>query len=324
MKQITLLLAIATTGASAFAAVEEPVDSRFKPAKPDALMGDWQGTSGFVAQVFPSVDGQYQANIFKRFDEPDAKPVVILRGGQAALNGGGWSGAIAGGHFTASKGGEKFDLQRITRMPPTLGAPPPKGAVVLFDGLNLDAWAKKKDKEWLVEDGPAKWKLVEGGAVEVVPATDCIITRQKFGDCKIHAEFRTLGVPSNSGIYLQTRYEVNINETYGRLDGTPNAGFDNCTPKTAVPRIRATRPPLEWQTFDIDFRAPQFDSNGRKTASTRATVLLNGVIIYDHQELNPPTGAAGRLGEAPTGPLMLQEHGMPVQFRNIWLVETGS
>ena len=91
-----------------------------------------------------------------------------------------------------------------------------------------------------MEDGPARWKLVEGGAVEVVPGTDCIIARQKFGDCKIHAEFRTLGGPSNSGIYLQMRYEVNINETYGRLEGTPNAGFDNCAPKSAAPRIRFT------------------------------------------------------------------------------------
>ena len=97
---------------------------------------------------------------------------------------------------------------------PTLGAAPPPGAVVLFDGKNLDAWAKKAGKEWLKEDGPAKWKLVEGDAMEVVPSSDCIITHQKFGDCHLHLEFRTLVSPTNSGVFFQDRYEVNINESY--------------------------------------------------------------------------------------------------------------
>src|SRR3954471_17777647 len=99
MKRIAFLLAILATQVSVFAAVEEAVDSRFRLAKPDALIGDWQGTPGFVAQVFPTDDGQYQANIFKAFDEADTKPLAILKGGLAALNGDGWSGAIIGGHF---------------------------------------------------------------------------------------------------------------------------------------------------------------------------------------------------------------------------------
>ena len=204
---------------------------------------------------------------------------------------------------------------------PTLGAKPPSGAVVLFDGQNLDAWAKKAGKEWLKEDGPARWKLVEGGAMEVVPGSDCILTHQTFGDCHLHVEFRTLVSPTNSGVFLQDRYEVNINESYGKTEGTPNGGLDNCTENTP-PKARASLPPLAWQTFDIDFVAPRFDASGKKTANARATVQLNGVTIYQNQELQQPHGAASRLGEAPTGPLMLQEHGMPVQFRNIWLVET--
>ena len=208
-----------------------------------------------------------------------------------------------------------------TSVPPTLGAKPPAGAVVLFDGKNLDAWAKKAGKDWLKEDGPAQWKLVPGDAMEVVPASDCLISHRRFGDIRLHAEFRTLGAPTNSGIYFQTRYEVNINETFGRTDGTPNGGLDNCTPKSATTKMRASRAPLEWQTLDVDFQAPRFDAAGKKTANARATVMLNGVKLYDEQELSPPTGAAGRLGEAATGPLMLQEHGMPVQFRNIWVLE---
>ncbi len=110
-------------------------------------------------------------------------------------------------------------------------------------------------------------------------------------------EFRTVGAPSNSGVFLEDRYEANINETYGRTDGEPNGGFDNCT-ENAHPKIRPCFPPLAWQTFDIDFHAPRFDSNGKKTASANATVLFNGVKIYDHQELELPHGAASRMGEA--------------------------
>jgi hypothetical protein len=73
----------------------------------------------------------------------------------------------------------------------------------------------------------------------------------------------------------------------------------------------------------VDFHAPKFDAAGKKTAPATATVLLNGVKIYDNQPLDPPHGAAGRLGEAPTGPIQLQEHGMPVQFRNIWVVPSA-
>jgi len=200
----------------------------------------------------------------------------------------------------------------------TLGTPPPAGAIVLFDGKNLDAWAKKAGKDWLKEDGPAAWKLVDGGAVEVVPGSDCIITRQKFGDFRLHVEFKTLGTKTNSGVYLQTRYEVNVSEQ----GGSPSGTLDNCTDKSRRPTVDPSKGAQQWQTLDIDFRAPRFDGAGKKTASARATIALNGVKLYEDQQLDPPHGAAGRLGEAATGPLMLQEHGTPLQFRNIWVVET--
>jgi hypothetical protein len=302
---------------------EAPVN--FIPALADPLMGDWQGEGGLVAQVLPLGGGKYRAVLLTAFDSEDA-PLAVLEGaaseGRITFNGDSCNGTIRQGQFSGSKGGKSFVLKHVTRKPPTLGAPPPAGAVVLLDGKNLDSWAKKNGKSWLEEAGPALWKLVDGATVEVVPGSDCIITHRKFGDCKLHVEFRTLGYPSNSGVFLQDRYEVNINETYARPEQAPNAGFDNCT-EDAKPRIRPCRPPLEWQTYDIEFHAPKFDGDGKKTANARATVLFNGVKIYDDQELNRPKGAASRLGEAPTGPLMLQEHGMPLQFRNVWLVEAG-
>ena len=330
MKTLLLLTFFALARTAVMAAVEESIDSRFKPIAADPLIGDWQGSgpdSHFVAQIILDEHGDYQANLLSAFDVPD-NVVATLRGlkreGRVTLKGGGWSGAIVNGHFTGSGSAGSFDLQPVSRKPPTLGAAAPAGAIVLFDGTSLDAWANKQGKNWLTESGPAPWKMVEGGVLEVVPGSGGgIISHEKFGDCHVHVEFRTLGRPTNSGVYLQTRYEVNINESYAALEGTPNGGLDNCTPKTAKPRIRASRPPLEWQTLDIDFVAPRFDAAGQNTAKARATVLLNGVMLYEGQELDPPTGAAGRLGEAATGPLMLQEHGMPVQFRNIWVTRAS-
>lgn len=307
-------------------------------AAPDALRGDWQGNGGYVAQVVPVSDrdfsvpdlipqqedaGKYQANIFRKFDVANDTPVAVLHGEIAGktvtLEGDGWTGTIENGHFKAQNGSQSFDLQHVVRTPPSLGEKPPAGAIVLFDGTNMDAWAKKKDKNWLQEDGPSPWHLVPGNAMESVPRMGNLISHKWFGDAKIHLEFRTLGGPTNSGIYIQDRYEANINEMYGRLDGNPSGQFDNSSP--VKPGIRASRPPLEWQTMDIDFHAPRFDASGKRTAPPRVTLLLNGTVMYKDLDLGPVILNAAKLGEAPTGPIQLQEHGMPVQFRNIWLVE---
>jgi hypothetical protein len=309
-------------------------------AAPDPLRGDWEGQGGYVAQVIRADDKllsvsdqlptqadafKYEAHVFHQFDVANDKPVGILQGtiadGTVTFAGDGWTGTIADGHFKATKESESFDLQHINRVPSTLGAKPPAGAIVLFDGTNMDAWAKMKEKEWLTEDGSSQWHLIPGGAMEVVPRSGCLISHKWFGDCKIHVEFRNVGGTTNSGVYIQDRYEANINEVYGRLDGNPCAGFDNCTPKETNPGIRCSRPPLDWQTMDIDFTAPRFDAAGKKTADPRVTLLFNGTVLYNDRALGPVTLNAARLGEAPKGPIQLQEHGMPVQFRNIWVVE---
>ena len=295
----------------------------FIPAKADPLIGDWQGAGGIVAQVYLSPTGEYQANLLKAFDSEN-NLVATLHGiaadGTVNFTGDGWTATADPAHFKGSKDADSFDLQHITRTSPTLGAKPPEGAVVLFDGTNLDAWSKKAGKDWLTEDGPPKWKLVDGGAVEIIPGSDSLITHQKFGDCHLHVEFRTIGFPSKSAVFMEARYEANINETYGRTDGNMTGGMDNST-EAAHPKVRAALPTLAWQTFDIDFRAPRFDASGNKTEKAKETVVLNGVKLYDNQELDPPHGAAGRLGEAPTGPVMLQDHLTPLQYRNIWILE---
>jgi hypothetical protein len=297
----------------------------YYPALENGAVGDYQGTGSYVAQITPVVAGGYQADLLHAFAVPSDMPVAVLNGTAAGesvmFSGAGWSGVLSGGHFTGQNGSDSFDLSYLEHASPTLGEAAPAGAVVLFDGSNLDAWAKKDATNWLQQAGPAPWLLVDGGAVEVVPGSDGIITKQLFGDFTLHLEYRTLGSPTNSGVLLEARYESNINETYGLYSKAPGGGFDNCTPATAKLQTRAARPPLAWQTLDIVFTAPRFDTSNTKTASASATVDLNGVRVYDKMQLDPPTGAAQRLGEAPTGPLMLQEHGMKLQFRNIWLVE---
>ena len=294
----------------------------FTRATDNPLIGDWQGEGGVVAQVYLA-GGKYQATLLTAFDTA-SNVIAVLQGAASGdsmtFSGDGWNATIVNGHFTGSSGDRKFDLQHVVRTSPTLGAKPPEDAVVLFDGSNFDSWAAKNGKDWLTESGPVPWKLVPDGAMEIIPTTESIITHKKFGDCHLHVEFRTIGYPSKSAVFLEARYEININETYGHTTGNMTGGMDNTT-KGKAPRVRAALPPLVWQTFDVDFRAPRFDAAGNKIENPRMTVLLNGVNIYNDQELDPPFGAAGRLGEAPTGPIMLQDHQTPLQYRNIWIVE---
>jgi hypothetical protein len=300
--------------------VEKPIN--YVMLQPDPMVGDWQGDADVIAQIYKKRDGKYAANLLSAFDTVN-NLIAVLQGTSSAkgteFSGDGWSGVIKDSNFIIGHGGQKLNLTHVVRVSPTMGEKPPPGAVVLFDGSDLNAWAKKAGKDWLKEDGPAKWKIVDG-AIEIVPGSDSVITHQKFGDCHLHLEFRTICIPTKSAVFLEARYEVNINESYGQLTGTTSGGLDN-TSKDIAPRVRPSLPPLSWQTFDIDFTAPRFDGGGNRTAKAAMTVFLNGVKLIDHREMDSPFGAAGRLGEAPAGPLMLQDHTTPAQFRNIWLTE---
>jgi hypothetical protein len=200
---------------------------------------------------------------------------------------------------------------------------PPQDAIILFDGSNQDAWLSQVYKKWEESDGPADWNIVEGGVLEVVPNAGSLITRQKFGDIIFHFEFRLPKGEINGGVFLQARYEFGIKGSSGAPQGEACGSFENLR-RPVRPSAKVLTAPNEWQTVDIDFRAPRFDEHGRLTARARATVRLNGVLIHDDVELGDRKGAAKRLGDAAIGPIMLQDHGQTYQFRNIWIIDKSA
>jgi hypothetical protein len=203
-------------------------------------------------------------------------------------------------------GGDKAgEMKKVERKSPTLGAKPPAGAIVLFDGSNAEAW----------EGG----KVTSDGLLEVGTRS-----KQSFGSCQLHLEFRTPFMPTatgqargNSGVYIQDTYEFQVLDSFG-LEGKDNECGGIYSIK--APRLNMCYPPLSWQTYDFDYTAPKFDADGKKTVNSRVTLKHNGVKIYDDLEL-PQQTPGGRGKEGPTGPISLQNHGNPVAYRNIWLVE---
>jgi hypothetical protein len=196
--------------------------------------------------------------------------------------------------------------------------PPPSGAIVLFDGKNLDGWVSRNDPK-----KPAPWKLVDGGAVQAGGGD--IMTKQTFdGTFKLHVEFRVPYMPKatgqgrgNSGVYVQGRYEVQVLDSYG-LDSKDNdcGGIYG----VAKPLVNACKAPTVWQSYDIEFTAPKF-AGGKKSEPGRISVVHNGIKIHDDVKITKDNTTAGLGGDPATpGPILLQDHGNPVQFRNIWLV----
>jgi len=199
---------------------------------------------------------------------------------------------------------------------------PPSDAVVLFDGKDLYKWQNAKTGD------PAPWK-VGNGYFEVAKGTGNIRTRDGFGDSQLHVEFAEPDPPvgmdqdrGNSGVFLHGLYEVQVldsyvNKTYA--DGQA-AGIYGQYP----PLVNASRPPGQWQAYDIIFHGPRFAKNGNLIRPARMTVLHNGVLVQDNVELTGPTGHHVRppYQAGPEKlPLELQDHNHPVHYRNIWIRE---
>jgi len=282
---------------------------------PDFLVqGEYVGDVGdakYGAQVIARGDGKFEA--------------YLLKGG---LPGAGWDGktrlkisgetedevttlqsdtvtaTISRDVLTVDVEGQIGQLKKIDRQSPTSGMKPPAGAIVLFDGTNVDAWEPGK----MAED------MLMGVGTR---------TKQKFDSFTLHLEFRTPFMPyatgqarGNSGMYLQDQYECQILDSFGLegLDNECGGIYSN-----SKPLVNMCLPPLTWQTYDVEFTGAKFDNSGEVSEAARCTIKHNGVVIHDDLALKTTPGG-GKRDQKP-GALFLQDHGDPVRFRNIWIVE---
>lgn len=198
---------------------------------------------------------------------------------------------------------------------------PPSDAIILFDGTDMDQWEKPDGK-------PVGWKLADG-AMTVVKETGSIQTKQSFGDMQLHLEWRApeevVGEGQgrgNSGVYIQSRYEIQILDCYENT--TYVNGQTASVYKQHIPLVNACRPPGEWQTYDIIFMAPRFNEDGSLFTPATVTVIHNGVLVQNHVTIQGNTehiGLPAYTAHPLKQPLMLQDHGNPVSFRNIWVRE---
>ncbi|MBN1806915.1 MAG: DUF1080 domain-containing protein [Sedimentisphaerales bacterium] len=323
-----------------FQTVADPVaEAKMDIESADPVMGDWEGTwqlddgsdsGAVVAQVIALGGGKYRARVMSEFDTR-AEPIAVLDGrrdgifvrfegkGEFEYNEFQVRAVVQDrrfrGKFTGDASGSVL-LEKIIRVSPTMGEKPPAKAIVLFNGRDFKHWTHTGE----FAGKPIQWKLLEDGAMEIVKRKGSIVTRKKFTNFKLHLEFRTPFMPDargqargNSGVYLQERYEVQVLDSYG-LEGEDNecGGIY----KIGKPLVNMCAPPMQWQTYDITFYAP-----GDEREHAQVTVVHNGVTIHDELKLPKPTGGALDSDVNKPGGIYLQDHGNPVQYRNIWLVE---
>jgi hypothetical protein len=280
---------------------------------PGGLPGDgWDGINKILMQgacdgdkaIFAPATGKlkYLAKVPAEFSATDKFPPVGHKEYTATLA----DGVLTG----KTEDGKTFKLKKTLRTSPTLGQKPPSGALVLFDGTSTEAFNRGRlDKE---------------GGILNTDGTD-IVTKKKFLNYTVHCEFMLPYRPDkrgqergNSGFYMVDQYEVQILDSFG-LEGKNNECGGVYT--RLAPKVNMCLPPLQWQTYDIEFTAAVADETGKKVKNARITAKHNGVMIHDDAEIAGTTGGARSEPEGTPGPLRLQGHGNPVQFRNIWIVE---
>ncbi|MCU0703914.1 MAG: DUF1080 domain-containing protein [Fimbriiglobus sp.] len=334
VRRLALLAAFSL--AVVVSAQEKPKDSpkteakkptRIAIADPKELKGDpdfdtqgeYEGEGAdktkLAAHVIARGEGKYDVKIYTGglpgagWDGKEPKTAKALRSdkGTEVKDGDKIVATIAGGRWMKADA-TGFSLKKVERKSPTLGAAPPKGAVVLF-GKDGDEKNWAGGKLVALSDG----KFLNNG----------IKSKQAFRAITAHVEFRLPWMPNstgqlrgNSGVYLQDRYECQVLDSFG-LKGENNecGGFYTLH----KPKVNMCLPPMVWQTYDIEFTPAVFEG-GKKITNARATVKHNGVVIHDNVELKGPTGGGQEEKDTP-GVIQFQNHGDPVVFRNVWVVE---
>ena len=198
-----------------------------------------------------------------------------------------------------------------------VGLIPPPNAVVLFNGKDLSNWRTRAGE-------PAGW-AVEDGVMTVIRGTGCIVSDEVYDDAFIHLEFRCPDMPEatgqakgNSGVFVQGRYEIQVLDSYGWE--VPGLGDCGAIYNQFAPLVQANRPAMEWQTYDIIFRAARLDFAGTVLANARITLLHNGIVVHNNVETLGVTGGAINEDIGTPGPLLLQDHGDSVSYQNVWMV----
>ncbi|WP_020473236.1 3-keto-disaccharide hydrolase [Zavarzinella formosa] len=221
-----------------------------------------------------------------------------------------YSGTCDGSELKlASDDGKSLVFKKTDRQSPTLGAKPPEGAIVLFDGTSNSAWTGGR------VDEKTKFLNTDGKDIN---------TKQKFNNYSMHLEFMLPYRPDargqgrgNSGFYQVLMYEVQVLDSFG-LDGKDNECGGVYT--KAAPKVNMCLPPLTWQTYDAEF-TNAVSEDGKVVKKSRLTLKHNGVVVQDNIEINGKTGGARNDPEGTPGPIQLQGHGNPLQYRNIWIIE---
>jgi Domain of Unknown Function (DUF1080) len=206
---------------------------------------------------------------------------------------------------------------------PAVANKPPSDAAVLFDGKNFSNWQAEKD------GSPAKWKLEKDGSMYAVKGAGNIQTKQAFGSCQLHVEWRTPAKVEgegqgrgNGGIFLMGLYELQVLDSYENIT-YPN-GQAGSIYKQHIPLVNACLKPGEWQTYDIIFTAPKFNKDSSLASPARFTVLQNGVLIQNNVEVKGPTlyiGIPKYTAHSEKRQLVIQDHNNTTSYRNIWIRE---
>ena len=301
-----------------------------EPSKVDkdyAIQGEYSGTLAadgdkvkLGVQVIAQGQGKFQAVVYDGGlpgdgwnKEKDLERInAAAQDGQVIFKAKNGTGVLKAGkmNITDTDGQAVGTLTRVVRSSPTVAKKAPKGATVLFDGSNAKGWKNGR----LTAD-----KLLMEGTTSL----------ETFKDHQLHIEFRLPYQPEdrgqgrgNSGIYVQGRYEVQMLDSFG-LAGKQN----ECGGLYSVkdPDVNMCYPPLQWQTYDIEYTAARFDGQGKLTNNPRITVRHNGVVIHKDVELpgNRSTTAAPSKPGPAAGPIFLQNHGCPMRYRNIWAVKSS-
>jgi hypothetical protein len=337
---LLIVMTVLTLGAMSSASLAQAGVRPSGEEPADNVMGDYVGpyqalpaTAGSSvaqsslesdAKVIAQGGGRYRVVLTVHDDKTPHFSVVLngtAEGDSVALAGQNsqteWKGKLDGGKtLVAESAAGKFDLKFTIRRSPTEGMKPPSEAIELIP--SAEGKPPSMD-EWI---GGA-WKPMDDGSV-MVNGGDTH-TKRKFGDFRMHAEFRIPLEPTgrgqdrgNSGFYIHDLYELQVLDSYG----LPIAANECGAIYTQVaPKENACFPPKSWQTYDVTFHAARFDDTGKKIKNATITVMQNGVKVQDETSISGPTGAARSRPEVPVAVLRLQDHNHPVRFRNVWLVE---